>query len=92
MDVLSFWKVNQFHYPELSCMAHDVLSILISIVASESAFSISNHVLDQCRSFLKPENVETLICTRDWLFGEKGMVIYCWNLFLNYIYTHNQCN
>lgn len=27
-------------------------------------------VLDH-RSALKPENVEPLICTRDWLFGKK---------------------
>ena len=34
MDVLSFWKVNQFRYPELSRMARDVLSIPISTVTS----------------------------------------------------------
>ena len=66
MDVLSFWKANQFCYPELSfCMARDVLSILISNVASEYTLSIGNHVLDQYWSSLKPENVEALICTRD---------------------------
>ncbi|CAN6583364.1 unnamed protein product [Malus baccata var. baccata] len=41
LDILSWWKLEQFRYPVLSRMASDVLTILISIVASESAFSIS---------------------------------------------------
>ena len=32
-DILSFWKGNEFRYPEVAVMAHDILSILISTVA-----------------------------------------------------------
>ena len=51
-------------------MARDILSILVLIVASEFAFSVGGKVLDQYRSSLKPDIVETIICSKDWLFGE----------------------
>ncbi|KAL5576006.1 hypothetical protein UlMin_017705 [Ulmus minor] len=70
-DVLTFWKSHQYRYPELAAMARDVLSIPVSTVASEAAFSVGGCVLDQYRSSLKPENVEAIICTRDWLYGDK---------------------
>ncbi|CAB4263761.1 unnamed protein product [Prunus armeniaca] len=75
LNVLDFWKVNQFRYPELSILARDLLYIPISTVASESAFSVGGRVLDQYRSALKPENVEALVCTRDWIFGEDNCTL-----------------
>ena len=71
-DILSFWKRNGFHYPNLSSMTRDILRIPISTVASESAFSVGGRVLDQFRSVLKPETVQAIITTRDWKFGEIG--------------------
>ncbi|XP_061340052.1 zinc finger BED domain-containing protein RICESLEEPER 1-like [Gastrolobium bilobum] len=71
LDVLSYWKANQFRYPEVAAMARDIFGIPISSVASESAFSVGGRVLDQYRSSLKPDIVEALICTRDWLYGEQ---------------------
>ncbi|XP_050369284.1 zinc finger BED domain-containing protein DAYSLEEPER-like [Argentina anserina] len=71
LDVLSWWRMEQFRYPILFRLASDVLTILVSTVASESAFSIAGRVLDQYRSLLLPETVQALLCTRDWLFGKK---------------------
>ena len=48
-------------------MAHDLLAVPISIVASESAFSTGGCVLDVFRSCLTPKIVEALICTSDCL-------------------------
>ncbi|KAJ9541489.1 LOW QUALITY PROTEIN: hypothetical protein OSB04_027995 [Centaurea solstitialis] len=65
-DVLDFWKSQ---YPDLSKLARDLLCIPVSIVASESAFSLGGRILDQYRSSMSPATVEALVCTRDWLFG-----------------------
>ncbi|KAL4582675.1 hypothetical protein LXL04_007233 [Taraxacum kok-saghyz] len=72
INFLSFWKAHQYRYPKLASMARDILSIPVSTVASESAFSNGGRVLDQYRSSLSHKNVEALICTKDWLFGITG--------------------
>ena len=75
-DILLFWKGNQLRYPEVVAMARDILSIHISIVASESTFSVGGRVIHQYRSSLKPDIIEALVCTRDWLYGDKGNISY----------------
>ena len=59
--------MNASNYPILSKMARDILTILISTVASESAFSISGCLLDAFRSSLSPKTVEALVCSQNWL-------------------------
>ncbi|KAI5339622.1 hypothetical protein L3X38_018894 [Prunus dulcis] len=72
--VLSWWQIEHFHYSILSHLAQDVLTIPISIVASESAFSIGGRVQDQYLNSLLPIIVQALLCTRDWLFGNGGSI------------------
>ena len=38
-DILKWWKMNSSKYQVLSQIAHDVLAIPVSTVASESTFS-----------------------------------------------------
>ena len=80
LDILAFWKGNEFRYPELAAMARDVLSIPVSTVASESTFSVGGQVIDQFRSALKPDVVEALVCSRDWLYADIGNVFFIYML------------
>nr|XP_023886061.1 zinc finger BED domain-containing protein RICESLEEPER 2-like [Quercus suber] len=68
-------KVVHFRFPELASMARDVLSVPISTHASESTFSVGGRVIDQFRSSLRLDTVEALVCTRDWLYGEKEVQV-----------------
>ena len=63
--------MNSFRYQVLSQIAHDVLAIPVSTVASESAFSTGGCVLDSFCSLLFPNTVEALICTQNWLKDAK---------------------
>jgi len=68
-NVLAWWKKNSDAYPILSLMARDFLSIPVSTVSSESAFSCAGRILGKNRTYLSPENLEALVCVKDWLFG-----------------------
>jgi hypothetical protein len=57
-NALSFWKTNQFHYPVLSAMAKDYLTIQASSVASERAFSSGTDLVTADRCSLGGDTIE----------------------------------
>lgn len=70
-DILVWWKMNSPRFPILVEMAHDVLAVPVSSVASESAFSTRGRILDSFRSLLTPKLVQTLVCCKDWLRSDS---------------------
>jgi hypothetical protein len=66
-DILMWWKVNSTNFLILTEVARDVLAILITIAAYESAFSTGGRVIDPFRSSLAANIVEALVCTLNWL-------------------------
>ncbi|KAL4567497.1 hypothetical protein LXL04_023082 [Taraxacum kok-saghyz] len=72
VNILDYWRGQQARYPDLTAMARDILAIPVSIVASESAFSVGAKVIDKYRTAMKSDITEAPICTKDWMFGEDN--------------------
>ncbi|XP_073003666.1 zinc finger BED domain-containing protein RICESLEEPER 2-like isoform X1 [Typha latifolia] len=81
-DALDWWKLNVLKFPTLSKMARDILSIPVTTVSSESAFSAGGRVLNDFRSSLNPDAVEALVCGGSWIREFTNMQITCTNLHL----------
>jgi hypothetical protein len=65
-NILTWWHEHKLTYPVLSILAKDILSVLVSTVSSESAFSLTGRIIEERRRQLNPEMVEMLTCTKDW--------------------------
>ncbi|KAL5190890.1 putative AC transposase [Glycine soja] len=82
VSLLNPWFENLINYnilrislnPDLSLLACDILSIQITTMTSKSAFSIGSRVLNKYQTRLLGDNMQALICTKNWLLGfdEQG--------------------
>ncbi|XBH62671.1 hypothetical protein VPH35_116838 [Triticum aestivum] len=65
-DIINWWKVGGAKYPTLQKIAHDILPIPITSMASESVFNTSGRLLSVHRNRLTPSMVEALMCMQAW--------------------------
>ncbi|KAK8683912.1 hypothetical protein V6N13_039957 [Hibiscus sabdariffa] len=66
-DICNWWKTNGNRYPTLQQVTRVILSISVSIVPSEYAFSMGGRVIGIYRSRLLSEAIEALMCSQNWL-------------------------
>ncbi|CAO2201317.1 unnamed protein product [Urochloa humidicola] len=64
--VLSWWHEHKRSYPVLSILAKDVLTVPVSTISSESAFSTTGRIIEERRRRLTPDMVEMLSLVKDW--------------------------
>nr|KAJ0214781.1 hypothetical protein LSAT_V11C400188240 [Lactuca sativa] len=62
-------------FPIVACMAKDILSIQVTTVASESAFSTCGRILYEYRTRLNMPIVEALVYTQDWVRKSRKPII-----------------
>ena len=72
-DILEWWKKQQIKYPVLSIIARDVLTVPMSTVASEVAFSAGRRVVSKKRCNLSSQVIEAVVCLKDWSLSEKRL-------------------
>ena len=80
MRILIFWLGGSLILHNTMCFQElhvHVLTILVSIVALESAFSTTGRVLDPIRSSLSSLMVEALICGQNWLHPSSAPISLC---------------
>ncbi|GFY85409.1 hypothetical protein Acr_04g0001470 [Actinidia rufa] len=70
-NLLAWWKTQEPRCLVLSAMARDILTVPVSTVASEAAFSLGGRVISETRSSLNPETVEALICLKGWSLADS---------------------
>jgi hypothetical protein len=72
-NILGWWHEHKTTYPVLSILARDVMTVPVSTISSESAFSTSGRIIEERRRRLSPEMVEILACTKDWEAAEARL-------------------
>ena len=65
-SVLGWWRDHKLTYPILSIMARDILTIPVSTISSESAFSTIGRIIEERSRCLGAEMVEMLSLVKDW--------------------------
>jgi hypothetical protein len=85
-DIINWWKFGGIKYPTLQLIAHDILPIPVTTVASESAFSTSGRILSPHRSRLAPKMVEAIMCMQAWsnadILGNAALLLLFYCLFV----------
>ena len=72
LDILQWWRVyGSVSYPIFSTMVRDLLTVQVSTVASESAFSTAEHLIDDHMTCLDLYTVQAVMCLQDWWRYEK---------------------
>jgi len=64
---LEWWKQNQFQFPNLALMAHDVFAVPSTGTGVERRFNQSGRITTWIRSLLKPKTVCDLMKYKDYL-------------------------
>jgi hypothetical protein len=65
-DLLSWWHEHETTYPILSILAKDALTVPVSTISSESAFSLTGKIIEERRRSLGSSMVEVLTYLKDW--------------------------
>jgi hypothetical protein len=72
-SIIKWWHEHKSTYPVLSILARDVMTVPVSTISSEFAFSTSGRIIEERHRRLSSEMVEILTCTKDWEAAEARL-------------------
>lgn len=73
MDIIQWWNQHESRFPIVAQMARDILSMLVSTIASQSTFSTSGQIVENRRCSLTNEMIEVITCLLDWTHVERRL-------------------
>jgi hypothetical protein len=78
-DIIHWWQYAGVKYSTLKRIAHDIMAIPVTTVASESVFSTEGRLISPHRSRLAPKIIEGLMCMQAWsradMLGDQSYFI-----------------
>ncbi|CAB4395741.1 unnamed protein product [Rhizophagus irregularis] len=66
VDLLQWWKMNEFQYPHLAAMSRDYLAIPATSTPIKRAFSGGTDLISQKRCSLSAETIRACMCLKSW--------------------------
>jgi hypothetical protein len=69
-NILNWWHEHKLSYHVLFVLSADVISVPVSTISLESAFSLCGRIIEERRRRLALEMVEMLLCMKDWELSE----------------------
>jgi hypothetical protein len=72
-SVLAWWHEHKLTYPVLSILAKDVMTVPVSTISSESAFSTTGRIIEERRRKLGSDTVEMLALVKDWEMADARL-------------------
>jgi hypothetical protein len=71
LNILQWWHDKRKTYLVLSILARDVISVPVSTLSSESAFSMCGRIIDDKRQSLTPDMVKCLMTVKDYQLAKR---------------------
>lgn len=71
-DILSWWKVNEQTYPNLSQVAKDILAVQIAQVGVERVFNLARDVIGDRRHRLSAQTIRQIMILRHAILDEQS--------------------
>ncbi|KAK2665380.1 hypothetical protein Ddye_003954 [Dipteronia dyeriana] len=68
IEIQAMARGNKTKHPILAKIARDIFFILVSTVASESAFSVGGRFFSPRHRRLHPDTLEALMCIQNWIW------------------------
>ncbi|GET02691.1 zinc finger BED domain-containing protein RICESLEEPER 2-like [Rhizophagus clarus] len=74
VKLLIWWKAHKHKFPALAKISRNYLSIQVTSVACEQAFSVAGNTITKTRNRLNSEIARATLCAKSWIENGVGIL------------------